>query len=70
MGYEEKMIVSAGRTAQQCLQVLGHLHIFLEKKFKLNSGAPGRQREGGKEARRLVSRVLFFDWVGVGFMGV
>ena len=46
------MIVSAGRTAQQCLQVLGHLHIFLEKKFKLNSGAPGRQREGGKEARR------------------
>lgn len=48
MGYEEKMIVSAGRTAQQCLQVLGYLHIFLEKKFKLNSGAPGRQREGGK----------------------
>lgn len=39
------MIVSAGRTVQQCLQVLGHLHIFLEKKFKLNSGAPGRQRE-------------------------
>ena len=30
----------------------------------------GGREGGGKEARRLVSRVLFFDWVGVGFMGV